>query len=94
MKTAMIASAIVIGVFAAGSAGASEALAKSSGCLGCHAVDTKKVGPSFKEIAAKYKGKDTTESMLTDKIGAAKAHPKTKASPEELKTLVKWVLSM
>ena len=36
---------------------AAEALSKKSGCLKCHAVDKKKDGPSFKETAAKYKGK-------------------------------------
>ena len=30
---------------ASGAANAQEALAKSSGCLNCHAVDTKKMGP-------------------------------------------------
>jgi len=53
---------------AAGAANAQEALAKSSGCLNCHAVDTKKVGPSFKEVAAKYKGKADAEKILVDKI--------------------------
>jgi len=94
MKTTLFATALAIGLCVAGNADASEALAKSSGCLGCHAIDTKKVGPAFKDVAAKYKGKDTTEMMLGEKIGAAKTHPKTKASPDEIKTLVKWVLSL
>ena len=32
---------------------ASEAMAKADGCLNCHAIDSKKVGPSFKDVAAK-----------------------------------------
>jgi len=78
---------------AAGAANAQEALAKSSGCLNCHAVDTKKVGPSFKEVAAKYKGKADAEKVLVDKISGGKDHPAVKASPAEITGLVKWVLA-
>jgi cytochrome c len=78
----------------AGAANAQEALAKSSGCLNCHAADTKKVGPSFKETAAKYKGKADAESVLVAKLSAGKDHPATKASPDDVKALVKWVLAM
>ena len=76
-----------------GAAGAQEALAKSSGCLNCHAVDTKKVGPSFKDISAKYKGKSDAESVLVGKLSGGKDHPAVKASGDDLKGLVKWVLS-
>jgi cytochrome c len=73
---------------------AQEALAKSSGCLNCHAVDTKKVGPAFKDIAAKYKGKADAEATLAAEITGAKGHPAVKASADDVKSLVKWVLSM
>lgn len=72
---------------------AQEALAKSSGCLNCHAVDVRKVGPSFKDIAAKYKGAPDAEAKLAAEISAGKTHPKVKASAEDVKSLVKWVLS-
>jgi len=72
---------------------AQEALAKSDGCLNCHAVDTKKMGPSFKDIAAKYKGKADAEAVLVEKIADGKGHPKTKASADDAKSLVKWILS-
>lgn len=93
MKWIVIVAAAA-GVLAAGSAGAQEALAKSSGCLNCHAVDTKKVGPSFKDIAAKYKGKADAEAKLTEEVTSAKGHPQVKASADDVKSLVKWVLSM
>jgi cytochrome c len=76
-----------------GASNAQEALAKSSGCLNCHAIDTKKVGPSFKDVAAKYKGKADAEAMLVAKISGGKEHPAVKASGDDVKTLVKWVLS-
>lgn len=43
-----------------------EAMTKA-GCLACHAKDKKLVGPSFKDIAAKYKGQDVT-ARLMDKV--------------------------
>ena len=76
------------------SASAQEALAKSSGCLNCHAVETKKVGPAFKDVAAKYKGNADAQATLEAKLTGAKGHPAVKASPDDVKSLVKWVLSM
>ena len=75
-------------------ANAQEALAKSSGCLNCHAVDSKKMGPAFKEVAAKYKGKSDAEAMLVAKVSGGKEHPAIKAGGDDVKSLVKWVLSL
>ncbi len=47
-------------------AGPEEALTKA-GCMACHAKDKKLVGPSFKDIAAKYKGQDAV-AKLTEKV--------------------------
>jgi cytochrome c len=94
MKLIVMAVVASISLTAAATASAQEALAKSSGCLNCHAVDaTKKVGPGFKEVAAKYKGKADAEATLTAKLSAGTGHPAVKASPDDLKSLVKWVLS-
>jgi cytochrome c len=82
-----------VGLAVGNLAHAQEALAKSAGCLNCHAVDTKKVGPAFKDIAAKFKGKADAETMLVDQLTNAKGHPAVKASPDDIKSLVKWVLS-
>ncbi len=43
-------------------------LARKSGCLACHALDKKVVGPSWKDIAARYKGKDDARAMLIEKV--------------------------
>ncbi len=86
--------AVSFGLAAAGTANAQEALAKKSGCLNCHAVDAKKMGPSFKDVAAKYKGKADAEATLVAKLTAATGHPAVKASPDDVKSLVKWVLAM
>jgi cytochrome c len=63
---------------------------KSKGCLNCHAVDAKKVGPSFKDIAAKHKG---DEAALEAKLKSGKGHPKVNASDAELKAAIGYVLS-
>ena len=94
MKTMMIAAVLAMGVLAAGSANASEALAKTDGCLTCHAVDTKKMGPAFKEVAKKYKGNAAAEGKLVEALSTAKGHPEVKAKGDDVKTLVKWVLSL
>jgi len=94
MKTILIAAAAAASLMSATMAVAQEDLAKSSGCMNCHATDTKKVGPSFKDIAAKYKGKADAEATLTKALTEGKGHPATKAKPEDVGKLVKWVLSM
>ena len=91
-RLSIIAAAACALAFAA-PASAQEELAKSDGCLNCHAVDTKKVGPSFKDVAAKYKGKPDAEATLVKKISEGQGHPKTKASGADATSLVKWVLS-
>jgi cytochrome c len=62
---------------------------KAKGCLNCHAVDTKKVGPSFKDIAAKK----PDEAAVVAKLKDGKGHPKIAASDAELKAAVGYVLS-
>lgn len=44
-----------------------EAAMNKAGCMACHAKDKKLVGPSFKDIAAKYKGQDVTAKLI-DKV--------------------------
>lgn len=69
-------------------------LAKAKNCMGCHDVATKKVGPAFKDVAAKYKGNKEAEAKLTTALKEGKGHPtKAAASDTELKTLVQYVLS-
>lgn len=96
MKTKLIALSITtsLALAAGGVANAQEALAKSAGCLNCHAAATKKVGPAFKDTAAKYKDKPEAEAMLVAKLADTKQHPANKASADDLKSLVKWVLAM
>jgi cytochrome c len=94
MKSTLVIVA-ALGLAFAGPAAANADLAKKSGCLNCHNVEgAKKMGASFKDLAAKHKGKADAEGMLVEKLKSGKGHPAQKASEDDIKTLVKWVLSM
>ena len=78
------------------------ALAEKGGCLACHNVDSRKVGPGYKEIAAKYKGQDV-QGMLIKKIkeggrgnwGVLPMPPNAgKLSDDEFKEVVQWITSL
>ena len=75
---------------AAGAANAQSDVLKTKGCLNCHEADKKKVGPSFKDIAAKQKGK---QAELVAKLKEGKGHPKIAASDAELNAAVQAVLA-
>lgn len=94
MKALVAVMFAAITMCAATAAQADEALAKSSGCLTCHAMDAKKMGPSFKDIAAKYKGKADAVNTVAANISAAKGHPAVKTSPDDVKKLTAWILAM
>ena len=94
MKLIVIATVTAVGLTWAGFAQAQDgaALAQKSGCMACHAVDTKKMGPSFKDVAAKFKGK--TDADVVAAVKASKPHASSKASDDDLKALGKWILSL
>ena len=81
-----VAGAITAGVVLAQSG---AEVVKTKGCLNCHAVDQKKVGPSFKDIAAKKGDVGAMAAKLKD----GKGHPKVAASDAEIKAAVDYVMS-
>ena len=83
------------GVLAAGAGYAQSGadVVKAKGCLNCHEVDKKKVGPAFKEVAAKYKNDKSAVGNLAGKLREGKGHPKIAASDAELKATMQYVLS-
>jgi|ERR1043166_4672119 cytochrome c len=88
-----IAGAVVSGWVNAADSAAD--LLKSKGCLNCHATDQKKIGPAYKDVAAKYKDDKGAESKLVTALKEGKGHPvKIAASDAELKSLVQYVLSL
>jgi cytochrome c len=78
-----------------------EEMPAKYGCTACHAVDHKVVGPAFKEVAAKYRGKDV-EAQLAEKVknggagvwGQIPMPPNPQVPDPELHALIKWVLAL
>lgn len=70
-----------------------EATAKELGCLACHAVGSKKVGPSFKESAKKYKG--APDKLVAD-LKASKDHADAVkgVKDDDLKLVASWIASL
>jgi cytochrome c len=93
---ALIAIVLPLGI---APAQASPELAAKSKCMACHDVEKKKMGPSFKDMAAKYKGDAGAEAMLTEGIlKGSKGKwgkipmPAQKIPPEDAEALSKWIL--
>lgn len=77
-----------------------EQLAKSKSCFACHAMAKKLVGPSFKDVAIKYRDDKNAEDKLILKVlqggsgnWGAVPMPPNQVSDAEAHQLVKWVLS-
>jgi cytochrome c len=98
---AALAIAATAAFFISSAANASEDLFKKSGCISCHAVDKKLVGPALKEVAAKYKTQKGADTMLAGKIkkggagvwGVIPMPPNAAISDEDALVLSKWVLT-
>ena len=99
MKRILIA--IAATTLLAAPAMADMALAKSKNCMACHAVDRKLVGPSYKDVAAKYAGDAAAADKLAAKIlkggsgvwGAIPMPANPQVSAAEANILAAWVLS-
>jgi cytochrome c len=102
MKAIVISFAALVATLSAGSVLANEALAQKKNCLACHTLDKKIVGPSYKDVAAKYKGQAGIEAKLAEKIlkgGAGAWGPvpmpaNPQVSADEAKQLAKWVMTI
>ena len=98
----LLAAVAAVGVLAAGAAAASEQIATKGGCAACHAADKKMIGPAYKDIAAKYKGRADAPALLAEKVrkggkdvwGPAPMLPSDpkKISDADLKTVIAWIL--
>jgi cytochrome c len=69
LPVAALAAALLLPAGAWGAdAAAAQQLARQSNCLKCHAVDRKKEGPAFKDVAAKYKGKPEARGRIFEHV--------------------------
>jgi cytochrome c len=96
-----VAAAVAAGLLSAAPAYANADLAKAKNCLACHATDKKLVGPSYKDVAAKYAGQKDAVATLATKVqkggvgawGQVPMPPNPQVSDAEAKTLVEWILA-
>ena len=107
LKRRALHSALALGLassawFVAGPAFASEELFKKSNCMACHAIDQKRLGPSMKEVAAKYTGDVKAADMLAKKIrdggggvwGEMAMPPQPQVAEADAKTLADYILTI
>ena len=104
MKSFIVSFAVVAGLTFAGSAMSADMpdLAKKYGCVGCHDIDKKKVGPAWQAVADKYKGDAGAADKLNAKIakggggvwGPVPMPPQPKLSDADRKELVTFILGL
>ena len=101
-KQTLIAAAAAAAFFAAATpATADEALAKAKGCMACHSVKAKLVGPAYADVAKKYKSdKEAPGKLATSIVKGSSGKfgpipmPPNKVTEDEAKKLAAWVLSL
>ncbi|MBB5408877.1 cytochrome c [Paraburkholderia sp. HC6.4b] len=109
MTRAGVVFALVVGALAgtmtsvvrAGEAPRGQQVAAANACMGCHAVDRKLVGPSFQQIAAKYKGDAQAPAKLARKVkdggsgvwGMIPMPAHQSMSDADIRAVVDWVLA-
>lgn len=99
MKTVMIAAAVL--AFSASAVSADQALVQRSGCMGCHQVAKKVVGPSYKEIAAKHKGDAKAVDNLAEAIrkgsrgvwGNVPMPPHPQVTEDNARRMATWIMA-
>jgi len=77
-------------------------LAQKKNCMACHAVDKKLVGPSYKDVAAKYTGQNDAVDKLAAKVvkggagvwGAVPMPANPQVTDAEAKQLVQWIMTI
>ena len=102
MKHVIAATAATLGLLLASGAQADEKLAQANGCMTCHQIDKKVLGPGYKEVAAKYRGNAGAQAMLVKKVkdggkgvwGEMVMPPNAHVKDADIAAIVKWVLSL
>lgn len=107
MKRILVSVALACGICQAAELSAADqaaamALAKDSGCLSCHAMNEKVVGPAFSSVAEKYKDEAGAAAGLVQSIqngskgkwGRIPMPPHSSISQADLTKLANWVLAV
>ncbi len=102
MKRVLSAAAATLVLLLAGGVQADENLVKTNGCMACHGLDKKLLGPGFKEVANKYRGTAGAEAALAKKIkeggkgawGDYVMPPQAHVKDADIAAIVKWTMSL
>lgn len=102
MKTSLTLAVAAAAVLSANAAFASSQLVQKYGCMGCHQVERKVVGPAYKDVAKKYKGDAKAEEHLVHVIqkggkgvwGAIPMPAMPSVSEADARAIAKWILSL
>lgn len=103
MKSFIITTVAAAAILGAGLANAADQsqLAQQKGCLACHSVDKKIVGPAYKDVAKKFAGQKGAEAELVEKVMKGSVGvwgqvpmPPNNVTKEEATKLVQWILSL
>jgi len=100
--TALLLAVSISAVASVAAADELEDMMKKNGCNACHAEDKKVIGPSYKDVAAKYKGDATAAAKLTDKVkkggsgvwGPVPMPPNTQVKDDDVKKMVELILAL
>ena len=101
MKRIIAASAVTLSLLLASGAQADEKLAQANGCMTCHQIEKKVLGPGYKEVAAKYSGNAGAQALLVKKVkdggkgvwGEMVMPPNAHVKDADIAAIVKWILS-
>ncbi|MDR0247053.1 MAG: cytochrome C' [Burkholderiales bacterium] len=93
LKVMVLVAAGALLSMSAVSAQDTAALMKSKGCMNCHDVETKKMGPSYKEVSAKFANDKDAVPTIVKKLKEGQGHLKVAATDDELKAMVESALS-
>ncbi|MGH8648590.1 MAG: c-type cytochrome [Burkholderiales bacterium] len=102
MHRSILLMVTVAGILAAPAARADEALLKKHNCIACHSVDKKVVGPSYKDVAKKYKGQKDVAAKLAAKVkkggqgvwGQVPMPPNPAVPDADNKKMVEYILTL
>jgi cytochrome c len=102
MKHYVAALAAIAGLAITGAVQADEKLAQANGCMTCHSIDKKVLGPAYKDVAAKYASDKGAEAALVKKVkaggkgvwGDMLMPPNAHVKDEDIAAIVKWILSL
>jgi cytochrome c len=103
MKSIIASLVAATGLMIAGNAVAVDMppLAKANGCVACHAIDHKVMGPAWMDVAKKYKGDKKAAAKLVAKVKSGGsgvwgpvAMPPQAAKEADVKELVKFILGL